>query len=143
MERIFAMEILEAKEPDSSKSPCSNQRSPSDSHPCPTVDFSQTVDGDLDSVRISSLPTVRPVSDREVGNEPTTQNTSGPGLPYCPEMAYSPVPSMEEKSRRPLAKIFKKGKPTQDLDVPLALWRRSLIVFALVTAGFMVRNAFD
>jgi hypothetical protein len=37
-----------------------------------------------------------------------------------------------------LKDFVNKGEPTEDLDIPLAPWRKGTITFALALAGFMV-----
>ena len=49
-----------------------------------------------------------------------------------------PVFAARYKAKSSFAKIFARGPPTRDLDLPLPLWRRSLVTFALITAAFMV-----
>lgn len=39
-----------------------------------------------------------------------------------------------------LKQFVNKGEPTEDLDIPLAPWRKGTITFALALAGFMVNH---
>lgn len=42
-----------------------------------------------------------------------------------------------------LKDLVNKGEPTEDLDIPLAPWRKGTITFALALAGFMVSHCPD
>lgn len=39
-----------------------------------------------------------------------------------------------------LKDVVNKGEPTEDLDIPLAPWRKGTITFAIALAGFMVNH---
>ena len=56
-----------------------------------------------------------------------------------PEKAQS-IPNVKHRRRLFFVKLFRTGPVTQDLEIELAAWRRWLVTFALVLAGFMVRT---
>jgi hypothetical protein len=55
------------------------------------------------------------------------------------EDADTPSRNTTRQGKKWQTLLFARGEPTTHLDVPLSTWRRALVTFALVVAGFMVR----
>jgi hypothetical protein len=67
------------------------------------------------------------------------QNQRNPSGVLIVEYEMPDLPGTPSRKLEPLHRgLLAKGDPTYEIDTNFELWRKSLFVFALATAGFMV-----